>query len=594
MTDYDPPLRDIRFVLEELTGLDTILALPAFETFECNDIAEILEHAARFATGELAPLYRIGDKEGCRLENGSVRTPPGFPAAWTQFCAAGWCGATADPAHRGQGLPRLVGGALAEIWNAANMPFTLCAALTESAATLLAEHGTETQRALYLPKLVSGEWTGAMAITEPQAGSDIGALTCRAEPDGQSYRLFGQKIFLSWGEHDLTDNIVHMVLARLPDAPPGNQGISLFLVPKFLPDDAGKPGARNDLRCVGLETKLGLHASPTCVMEYGGAEGWLVGDPGKGLNAMFTMMNAARVAVGIEGLGLAERAFQQARDYAGQRLQGRDPSSADSGSAPIIRHQDIRRALLLMKARIEAMRALAAEAGLAGDLARHHPDPEVRALQEARLGVLTPLVKAWCTDGAADIASSALQIHGGAGYIEETGVAQILRDARITPIYEGTNGIQALDLVRRKLAGDQGRTIGAMIEEIRQFDGFLAGTSRPEIAEIRGRLAEAGSALARATQFMLDCLTTEPAIADAAATAYLDLLAAVLGGYGLARGAERAGQCLAANGEEIDFYTAKLATARIFATAILPHASAREREIRDSTPLIVAYPEALI
>jgi alkylation response protein AidB-like acyl-CoA dehydrogenase len=597
MMDYDPPLRDIRFVLEELTGLDTILALPAFEAFECNDIAEILEHAARFATGDLAPLYRIGDTEGCRLENGSVRTPPGFPEAWTQFRAAGWCGATADPAHGGQGLPRLVGGALAEIWNAANMPFTLCTTLTESAATLLAEHGSETQQALYLPKLVSGEWTGAMAITEPQAGSDIGALTCRAEPDGDSYRLFGQKIFLSWGEHDFTDNIVHMVLARLPDAPPGNRGISLFLVPKFLPNEAGEPGARNDLRCVGLETKMGLHATPTCVMEYGGAEGavgWLVGDPGKGLNAMFTMMNAARIAVGIEGLGLAERAFQQARDYARQRLQGRDPSSADGSSTPIIRHQDIRRTLLLIKARIEAMRALAAEAGLAADLARHHPGPEVRAMQEARLGVLTPLVKAWCTDGAVETASRALQVHGGAGYIEETGAAQILRDARITPIYEGTNGIQALDLVRRKLAGDGGRTIGAMIEEIRQFDGFLAETSHPEIAEIRGRLAEAGSALARATQFLLDCLTTDPETADAAASPYLDLLATVLGGYALARAAVLAAQHLEAAGDDTDFYSAKLSIAHIYATAILPHTGAREREIRDSTPLLATYPETLI
>jgi 3-(methylthio)propanoyl-CoA dehydrogenase len=597
MTDYDPPLRDIRFVLEELTGLDTILALPAFEAFECNDISEILEHASRFATGELAPLYRIGDREGCRLENDSVRTPPGFPEAWTQFCAAGWCGATADPVHGGQGLPRLVGGALAEIWNAANMPFALCAALTESAATLLGQHGTEAQQSVYLPKLVSGIWTGAMAITEPQAGSDIGALTCRAEPDGEAYRLFGQKIFLSWGEHDLTDNIVHMVLARLPDALSGNRGISLFLTPKFLPNEAGDPGVRNDLHCIALETKLGIHASPTCVMEYGGAEGaigYMVGKPGGGLTAMFTMMNAARVAVGIEGLGLSERAFQQARNYARERRQGREPAGDTQGPAPIIRHPDVRRMLLMMKARTEAMRTLAADAGLAADLASHHPDPGIRAMQEARLGILTPLVKAWCTDSAVDIASSALQVHGGAGYIEETGAAQILRDARITPIYEGTNGIQALDLVRRKLAGDGGHTIGAMIEEVRQFDGLLAEIIRPEIAGIRGRLAEAGSALARATQFMLDCLATDPEIADAAATPYLDLVATVLGGYALARAAVLAAQHLDAAGDDIDFYTAKLATAHIFATAILPHASAREREIRDSTPLLTTYPETLI
>ncbi len=597
MTDYDPPLRDIRFVLEELTGLDTVLGLPAFAALGRDDITDILDHASRFGVGELAPLYRTSDSVGCRLENGSVVTPPGFASVWKQFGEAGWCGATADPAQGGQGLPRLVGGALAEIWNAANMPFTLCAALTESAATLFAQHGTAAQQALYLPKLVSGEWTGAMAITEPQAGSDVGALTCRAEPDGDAWRLFGQKIFLSWGEHDLTGNIIHMVLARLPDAPAGSRGLSLFLVPKFLPDEAGEPGARNDLRCLGLETKMGLHASPTCVMEYGGTDGavgWLVGEAGKGLNVMFTMMNAARIAVGVEGLGLAEHAFQKARGYARERLQGRDPSRPGDGPVPIIRHQDIRRMLLLMKARIEAMRALAAEAGLTADLARHHPDPEIRAMQEARLGVLTPLVKAWCTDGAVEIASTALQIHGGAGYIEETGAAQILRDARITPIYEGTNGIQALDLVRRRLAGDRGRTIGGMIDDIKRFDRSMAETSRPEIADMRARLAEARASLARVTQFMLDCLAADSPVADAAATAYLDLLATVLGGHAMARAAVVAGHRLDAAAEEPDFYTAKLATARIYAVAFLSRAGLLERHIRESAPLIAAYPAPLI
>lgn len=597
MTAYNPPLDDIRFVLSEPTGLDTLRVLPAFETLDRDQIDDLLDHAARFATERLAPLYRTGDTVGCRLENGTVATPPGFVDVWTQFREAGWCAATADPAHGGQGLPRLVGGALAEIWNGANMPFALCAALTESAATLLAEHGDAAQKAVYLPKLVSGEWTGAMAMTEPQAGSDVGALTCRAKPDGDRYRLFGQKIYISWGEHDLTDNIIHMVLARLPDAPAGSRGISLFLAPKFLPDESGRPADRNDLQCLSLEKKMGLHASPTCTMEYGGGDGaiaWRVGQEGGGLAAMFTMMNTARVAIGIEGIGLAERAFQQARAYARQRLQGRSRASAGKGAAPIIHHSDVRRMLLLSKARIEAMRALAAEAGLAADLSRHHPDPETRTDQSARLGILTPLVKAWCTDGAVEIASAALQIHGGAGYIEETGIAQILRDARITPIYEGTNGIQALDLVRRKLATGDGQAIDELIAEIQRFGSQLTGSDRPEIAEIRTHLAAACDALARTTRFVQNCLATDGEIADAAATPYLDLLATVLGGYRMARAALRAGQCLDANAEGQNFHRAKLATAHLYAATALPLAVARAQEIRGTAALIAGYPGALI
>ena len=597
MTAYDPPRDDIRFVLSELTGLDTLLGLLAFETLDRAQIEDILDHAARFATERFSPLYRSGDVTGCRLDDGTVTTPPGFVDAWTRFRKAGWCAATADPAHGGQGLPRLVGGALAEIWNGANMPLALCATLTESAATLLAQHGDDAQKALYLPKLVSGEWTGAMAMTEPQAGSDVGALTCRAEADGDRYRLFGQKIFISWGEHDLTDNIIHMVLARLPNAPAGSRGISLFLAPKFLPDETGRPTDRNDLRCLSLEAKMGLHASPTCVMEYGAGDGaiaWLVGEEGGGLAAMFTMMNAARIAIGYEGLGLAERAFQQARAFARERIQGRSRASAGNAPSPIIHHGDVRRMLLLSKARIEAMRALAAEAGLAADLAQHHPDPETRKAQSARLGVLTPLVKAWCTDSAVEIVSTALQIHGGAGYIEETGIAQILRDARITPIYEGTNGIQAADLLHRKLAADDGRAISAIIDEIHQFDDQLAGSNRPEIVEIRTRLAAARSALARSTRFVKDSLTTNNSFADAAATPYLDQLATVLGGYQMARAAMLACESLKTYADGQDFHRAKLATAHIYAAAILPLSIAREEEIRESAALITAYPNPLI
>ena len=474
MTAYTPPIRDIRFTLEEIVGLDRLAALPGCEDITADDIAAILDQAGKFAAEELAPLNRVGDTEGSRLANGAVVTPTGFREAYHAFCEGGWGGISAEEEFGGMALPRLVSTAVWELWNSANMAFSLCPLLTDGAVTLLAEHGTAEQKTTYLPKMVSGEWTGAMVITEPQAGSNVGAMTTKATRDGDAFRLRGQKIFISYGDHDLTDNIVHLVLARIKGAPAGNRGLSLFLVPKFIPDDAGNPGPRNDMRPVALEHKLGIHASPTCVMEYGGNEGalgWLVGEENKGLNAMFTMMNAARMAVGHEGLGVAERAYQQAVAYARERLQGPNPDG--DGQVPIIRHADVRRMLAAMKARIEAMRALALEAALSVDIATRHPDAAERAKHAARVGLYTPIVKAWCTDGAVEVASTAIQVHGGAGFIEETGVAQHLRDARITPIYEGTNGIQALDLVRRKLAPDSGATVNGLIDDIRAFDAVL-------------------------------------------------------------------------------------------------------------------------
>lgn len=582
MTDYAPPLQDFQFVLEELVGLDAIAALPGWTDVAADDVAAILDQAGRFAAEVLAPLNRTGDQEGSRLENGVITTPAGFRDAYTAFVEGGWCAIAAEEDHGGMGLPRLVATAVWEMWNSANMAFTLCPLLTEGAATLLAEHGDAWQKEYYLPKLVSGEWTGAMVITEPQAGSNVGAIACKATPaEGGEYRLKGQKIFISWGDHDLADNVVHLVLARIEGAPQGNRGLSLFLVPKFLPGSNGALGPRNDMRAIAVEEKLGIHASPTCVMAYGeneGATAWLVGERNKGLACMFTMMNAARMAVGHEGIGVAERAYQAALGYARERLQGADPDGGGKGQIPIIRHADVRRMLLSMKARVEAMRAMALEAALSVDLAARHPDADVRAMHAARVGVYTPVIKAWCTDGAIDVASTAIQIHGGAGYIEETGVAQYLRDARITAIYEGTNGIQALDLVRRKLAGDGGLVVGAMIEEMRQFDGAMSEAGDNEaLAVIRRRLAEAGAALARTTHRLLDAAKHEPELADAGAVPYLDLFGTVLGGYLMARAALAAHTRLSGGADDHGFYAAKLATAEYFASAILPRATALEQ-----------------
>ena len=581
MTDYTPPLRDLQFVLDELVGMDALATLPGWAEVGSDDVAAILDQAGRFAAEVMEPLNRTGDMEGSRLENGAVTTPTGFKDCYNAFVEGGWCAIAHEEEHGGMGLPRMVATAVWEMWNSANMAFTLCPLLTEGAAALLAEHGNEQQKDFYLPKLVSGEWTGAMVITEPQAGSNVGAIACKAIPaEGGEYRLKGQKILISWGEHDMTDNIVHLVLARIEGAPGGNRGLSLFLVPKFLPGPDGVLGARNDMRAIAIEEKMGIHASPTCVMAYGENEGatcWLVGEENKGLMGMFTMMNAARMAVGHEGIGVAERAYQAALAYARERLQGPDPDGDGESQMAIIRHTDVRRMLLSMKARIEAMRAIALEAALSVDLAARHPDADVRAMHEARVGIFTPIVKAWCTDGAVELASTAIQIHGGAGFIEETGAAQYLRDVRITPIYEGTNGIQALDLVRRKLAGDAGLAIGAMIEEMREFDGALGEAGHGQaLVVIRGRLAEAGSALARTTHQLLNAAKHEPELADAGAVPYLELFGTVLGGYLMARAALIAQNRLSEGTDEERFYATKLATAEYYAAAILPRTAALE------------------
>src|SRR5579863_4103978 len=479
---YAAPLADMRLVLDAFGNLPD----------EAAEVADaVLGEAAKFAENELAPLNQPGDRIGSVLENGVVRTPPGFREAYRKFVEGGWNGLTCEPEIGGQGLPLALAVPLTEMWNSACMGWALCPLLNSGAIELLQAHGSPEQKRLYLDKMVSGEWTGTMNLTEPQAGSDLGALRSRAVPAsdarwGEHYRISGQKIFITYGDHDLCDNIIHMVLARTPDAPPGSRGISLFLVPKFLPDGDGKPGERNDLRPLRLEEKLGIHASPTCVMSYGdegGAIGWRIGEENRGLECMFTMMNSERLLVGVQGVAIAERAYQQALDYARTRVQGQPVgSSRDAGPLPIVHHPDVRRMLLSMRAATEAMRALTYLAAAAIDCSRRAGDEQSRFRAQRRADLLIPVVKAWCTDLGVEIASVGVQVHGGMGYIEETGAAQYLRDARITPIYEGTNGIQANDLVGRKLGRDQGEAARELFSEMR---ATLGGLGAAELEPIR-------------------------------------------------------------------------------------------------------------
>ncbi len=559
MTVYTAPLEDIRFTLRHIGGLDSLAELPGLEHLDTETVDLVLEEAARFARSELAPLDPVGDREGAVLVDGEVRTAPGFKEAYARFVEGGWNGLVFPEEWGGQNLPWLLNTAVAEMWNAANMTFELCPLLTQAAVEALLHHGTEDQKRIYLRRLVSGEWTGAMCLTEPQAGSDVGALRTRAERDGEIYRIRGQKIFITFGEHDMAENIVHLVLARLPGAPEGTKGISLFLVPKFLPDGNGRPGRRNDMRCIKLEEKLGIHASPTCVIAYGeeeGAVGWLVGEENAGMRCMFTMMNNARISVGIEGLGIAERAFRRALAYARERIQGR----RDGRPVPILAHPDVRRMLLTMRAYTAAMRALCYLATAEVDRAARDADGERRRAAAGRVALLTPLVKAWCTDRACEITSLAVQVHGGAGFIEETGVAQHYRDVRITPIYEGTNGIQALDLAGRKLTIENGRLPWDLFAELRTELGAL---TRAGLSDLAGSLAPALSTLERATREMQARGAEQRA---AAATPYLQLFGQVLGGFLLARGARAAGRDPAG--------AAWPGLARFYATQLLPPALA--------------------
>ncbi|MFQ5984231.1 MAG: acyl-CoA dehydrogenase [Alphaproteobacteria bacterium] len=577
MTGYAAPLRDMRFVLRDVVGLEALARLPGFEEVTPDLVDEVLAGAGRLAAEVLAPLNQPGDRQGSRLENGLVKMPTGFPEAYRRFVEGGWPALRFHPAIGGHGLPRAVATAACETWLSANVSFTLCHLLTEAAVELLAAHGSDSQKALFLPKLAAGEWTATMCMTEPQAGSDVGALTTRAVKEGDHYRLTGTKIFTTYGDHDLAPNIVHLVLARTPEAPPGIKGVSLFIVPKRLVGDDGRPGARNDVRPVSLEHKLGINASPTAVMAFGdegGAVGELVGEDNRGIEYMFTMMNSARLSVGLQGVALAERAFQQAVSYARERRQGHRLGREAEGPVPLVEHADVRRMLLTMKALAEATRALAYDVAGRLDVAKRHRDLEVRRQAWQRVELLTPVIKAFGTDAGVEAASLGIQVHGGVGYIEETGAAQHLRDARVGSIYEGTNGIQALDLLRRKVARDEGTAARAFLDEVRALDTPLAEGNDEDLASVRRRLKDAADALDKATRWMTGTFPRDPDAAAAGASDYLRTFGLVACGEAMARAALAARRRLAAGNEDACFLRDKLATAGFFAERLLPQASA--------------------
>jgi acyl-CoA dehydrogenase len=595
MSTYAAPIRDMKFVINELVGLDQISALPGCEEVTADLVDAVLEEAGKFAAGVLDPLNRAGDRTGARLDNNVVTAAPGFKEAFRQFSEGGWTGLNCDPQFGGQGLPHIISAQTSEMWNSANMSFCLCPMLTAGVVAALMRHGSDQQKALYLPNLVSGKWTGTMNLTEPQAGSDLAAVRTRAVPEGDHYQLHGTKIFITWGEHDMAENIIHMVLARTPDAPEGVKGISLFVVPKFLVNRDGSLGKRNDVKCVSIEHKLGIHGSPTCVMAYGdadGAIGYLVGEENRGLEFMFTMMNVARLEVGIEGVAIAERAYQHALEYAKNRVQGREIGVKGGDRVTIIHHPDVRRMLMSMKAQTEAMRAIATLASAYLDKALLHPDKSERARNQALFDLLTPVVKGWCTEQCIEIASVGVQVHGGMGFVEETGAAQYLRDARITTIYEGTTGIQANDLIGRKIAYEKGATIKLMIAEMRALDGELAKVTHPGIAVVRRSLSEGVAALTEATDWLLATFPHNMKAAAAGAVPFLKLFGVVAGGWQLARAALIAKRRLDEGAEDYDFYRAKIGTARFYAEHVLPLAQSCKQEIVNGSTSVLALEEA--
>ncbi len=574
---YTAPLADMRFALREVAGLSGVAALPGYEHATDDTIDAVLEEAAKLAGNGLAPLNREGDKVGAKLENGVVRTAPGFAAIYKEFVEGGWNSLPFDPEFGGQGMPWLLATTVQEMWQAANMGFGLVLLLNQGAIDAIHHHGSDAQKATYLPKMISGEWTGTMNLTEPQAGSDLGQLKSRAVKNGDHYLVTGQKIFITYGEHDMAENIVHLVLARTPDAPAGVRGISLFIVPKYLANEDGTPGKRNDLRCVSLEHKLGIHASPTCVMSFGddgGAVGYLVGEEGRGLSYMFTMMNNARLSVGIQGLAIAERAYQQAAAFARTRVQSKDDGSAKPASVAIVHHADVRRMLMSMRSQIEAMRALGYYTAAGIDGALKQPDKAAARRIQDRVDLLIPIVKAWFTDLGNEIASTGVQIHGGMGFVEETGAAQHLRDARILPIYEGTNGIQARDLVGRKVAKDGGETMLALVAEMRATAEEMKAAPGDDIEAIRTGLVAAADALEDATKWVAQSVKAELVNALAGSVPFLRLAGTALGGWLLARSAVVAQTKLGARDGDPAFLEAKLVTARFYAEVILPPALA--------------------
>ncbi|HEX5933633.1 MAG TPA: acyl-CoA dehydrogenase [Pseudorhizobium sp.] len=591
---YKAPVEDIAFTLNHVAGLADAMHGGKLSDLEPDLVEAILEEAGRFATNEMAPLGEAGDRQGARLKDGAVTTPDGWAQLYRNWREGGWNGLTGPEAYGGQNLPHMLNVAALEMWNSASMAFALAPTLTMGAIEAIDKHGSEDLKARYLEKLVTGEWTGTMNLTEPHAGSDLGVLKTRAERrDDGTYRIFGQKIFITWGEHDAADNIIHLVLARLPDAPAGTRGISLFLVPKFLVGEDGSLGERNDLFCHSLEHKLGIHGSPTCTMIYGdgrfgtekGAVGWLVGEENKGLACMFTMMNNARLAVGMQGVAIAEAATQKAVAYARERTQGKAPGWTGTGMSPIIEHPDIARMLLTMKALTQGARAICYACAHAIDMANHGEGDEARSWSE-RAALLTPIAKSFATDVGVDVASLGIQVHGGMGFIEETGAARYLRDARIAPIYEGTNGIQAIDLVTRKLPLSEGSQVAGFIGELKQIAERTAGSNDARFGATADRLRSSIEDLEEATAWLLkaqaDGRTSE---ALAGATAYQRLFGLVLTGAYLAKGA-----LVSAEDGKAD---RRIVLCRFAAENLLPETAALKRQVVEGAESLEAARLAL-
>ncbi len=592
MTAYRAPVAAMRFTMETVGALGDIAALPSNESCTNDLVGDILHGAAQFGHDVLVPLNAPGDREGCRLENGVVRTPAGCAEAYARFVADGWNGLSLDPEHGGQGLPVLVGTAVQEIWHGSNMAFALCTLLNQYAAGLVSAFASSDLKRRFLPKLISGEWNGTMNLTEPQAGSDLGSIRTRARPQGDHYGLFGQKIFITFGDHDWTANVVHLVLARIEGAPQGIKGLSVFLVPKVMVAADGSLGARNDVRCLSLERKLGIHASPTCVMSYGddgGAVGYLVGEVNQGIQCMFHMMNGARLGVGQEGVGVAEAATQMARAFARERRQGRpDGNPGNQGPIPIEEHPDVRRMLLSMRARTDAARALAYYAAAQVDLSRLHPSPAARDAARSRLDLMTPLVKACCTEAGTAVADTGIQVHGGAGYVEDTGAAQFLRDVRIAAIYEGTNGIQARDLALRKVLADGGGAMESFIADMRVTVATLQDSRHEDLSTIRTSLGTAVEVLAAGTAWLLDSSRRDIRIGLAAATPYLHLAGATASGCLMARQALAAAGRLEEEGEDRGFLASRISSARFYAATDLAAAAAHCHAMTAGAPATLA------
>ncbi len=590
MSTYRAPLRDMQFVLRELAGVEQIAKLPGYE--DTTDVLDaILDEASTFATEVLGPLNQSGDKEGCTWNDGVVTTPKGFKEAYKSFAQAGWIGLPVPVEHGGQGLPQLLLGPTLEMWNASNMGFANGPLLNQGAIEAIEQFGSDEQKHTYITKLVSGEWTGTMCLTEPQAGSDLAQVRTSATPEGDAYRIKGQKIFITFGEHDMAPNIIHLVLARLPGAPEGTKGISMFIVPKVLVNADGSLGERNDVKCAGIEHKMGINANPTCTLNYGeagdGAIGYLVGEANRGLEYMFVMMNAARFSVGVQGLAIADRAYQHAVEYAKERIQFRDVAARDPKPVAIIKHPDVRRMLLLCKSNIEAMRALAYVTAASLDYALKSEDEAVRKEHQAFVELMIPVVKGWLTENSQTVCSTALQVFGGMGYIEETGIAQQYRDVRITTIYEGTTGIQALDLVGRKLVRDMGASATKVLKQIGKFAKELEASDDAEIKALAQPLAEATKALGDTAQWIGMNAMGDLRKAFANSVPFLNFFGIVAGGWQLFRAAKIASEKRAA-GDADPYFTAKIQTATFYAHNVLTQHAYLQRQIVEGSGDVMA------